>query len=79
MPFSTKAIYFIWKQNNIWQITQVLQWMLLIIALWSLSGTEKLCTPQSMPICNKLISIKIEQIPNFQEGNVLSEIQLKRI
>lgn len=40
---------------------------------------RKLGTQQSVPICNKLTSIKIEQIPNFQEGNVLSEIWLKRI
>lgn len=35
---------------------------------------RKLRTQQSMPNCNKLISIKIEQIPNFQDGDVLSNM-----
>lgn len=46
-----------------------------VVPVWQ----RKLCTLRRMPFYNQLISIKIEQIPNLQEGNVLSEMWLKRM
>lgn len=46
-----------------------------VVSVWQ----RKLCTLGRMPFYNQLISVKIEQIPNLQEGNVLSEMWLKRM
>lgn len=46
-----------------------------VVPVWQ----RKLCTLGRMPFYNQLIYVKIEQIPNLQEGNVLSEMWLKRM
>lgn len=46
-----------------------------VVPVWQ----RKLGTLDRMPFYNQLISTKIEQIPNLQEGYVLSEMWLKRM